>query len=181
MTAIATAPAAKSEPRPRYGVAVTAPAVETVSGALLDEEGRVTGAVEGGAVVVPEVDTMEVLTTDEGAGPEGAGPEGGMAPPEDGRTGGTPAGGTLVCAGGAGGTTVVASDGGPLREAVAVDSTKVTGGAGGGGGASKEGAAGGVWIGTPGVPHTVSVTVTVTGATQVATEHVSLSYTEVIM
>jgi hypothetical protein len=126
MTAIAAAPAAKSEPRPRYGVAITAPAVETASGALVDGEGLVTTAVEEGAVVVPGADAVEVSMPDEGAGLEG-----GTAPPEDGTTWGTPTGGTPVCAGGAGGTTVVASDGGPPGGTDAVDSTGMTGGAGG--------------------------------------------------
>lgn len=62
--------------------------------------------------------------------------------------------------------------GGP-EGTVAVDSTAVAEVTGGAGGASYEGVAGGVLTGTPGVPHTVSVTVTVTGATQAATEHVS--------
>lgn len=71
----------------------------------------------------------------------------------------------------------VGSAGGPLKGAVAVDSTEATGGAGGVD-ASEVGATGGVLTGTPGVPHTVSVTVTVTGATQAARAHVRLGYTE---
>ena len=109
---------------------MTAPAVETVSGALIDDEGRAPAPVEEGAGVVPGAEAVGVLMPDEEAGPEG-----GTVSPEDGTTGGTPTGGTPVCAGGAGGMTVVASAGGPLRGAVAVDSTGVTGGAGGGGGA----------------------------------------------
>lgn len=105
----------------------TAPAVETVSGVVVDEEGRVAAAVEEGAVVVPGADAVEDLTLDEG----GATPDEG-ATPEEGTTGGTPTDVMPVSAGGAGGMTVAGSDGGPLRGAVPVDSTEVTGGAGGG-------------------------------------------------
>jgi hypothetical protein len=125
IAALTTAPAAISEPSPRYGVGRTAPAVETVSGALVDAEGLVTTAVEEVAVVIPGADAVEDwVPEDEVMGGDGAAPEEGTA------------GGTSVSAGGAGGMTVAVSDGGPLRGAVAVDSTEVTGGAGGGGGAS---------------------------------------------
>lgn len=103
----------------------TAPAVETVSGKLVDGEGRVTAAVEESAVVVPGTDAVDGLMLDDGATPDGG------TTSEEG-----PTGGTTVSAGGAGGMTVVASGGGPFRGAVTVDWTEVTGGAGGGGGAS---------------------------------------------
>lgn len=109
MAALKAAPTAISEPRPRYGMARTAPAVETVSGALDDGGGPVTPAVEEGTAVVPGTDAAEDLT------------------PEEGTTGGIPTDGTPVSAGGAGGTTVAVSDGGPCRGAVAVDSTEVIG------------------------------------------------------
>jgi hypothetical protein len=91
---------------------------------LVDGEGRVTAAVEDGAVVVPGADAVEDLVPGEGA------------TLEEGATGGTATDGALLSTGGAGGMTVAGSDGEPFRGAVAVDSTEVTGGAGGGGGTS---------------------------------------------
>lgn len=67
--------------------------------------------------------------------------------------------------------------GGPITGSVAVDSTEVTGGAGGG--AAREEPAGGVLTGVPGVLHTVSVTVTVTGEAREAVECVKLGYENV--
>lgn len=67
MAAFKTAPAAIKEPRPKQGVGRTAPAVETVSGVLVDTEGRVTAAVDEGAVVISGTDAVEGMTPDEGA------------------------------------------------------------------------------------------------------------------
>lgn len=115
-----------------------APAVETVSGAPVVDEGPVTSAVEEGARVVPGADAAE---------------DGAVGFPDDGTPDST------------GGATVVGtSDGGPLRGAVAVDSTVVTGA---GGGTLYEEAVG-TGTDRPGVPHTVEVTVTVTAGTQAA-------------
>lgn len=155
-----------------YGVARTAPAVDTVAGALVDEAGRVTAVVEEGRVVVPGADSLDEGPGSTGIPEEDAG--GATGCPEDGTgiTGGTP-----VSAGGTGGALVVGvgASGGGLKGAVTVDSTEVAGG-GREDGTSYEDA-GAVGTGRPGVPHSLTVTVTVTAGTQ-AEAHVSFGCTE---
>ena len=107
---------------------------------------------------MPGADATEEATPEEGA----------TGTPELGETTGAPEDGTP----GGGETLVGASGGLLLKGAVAVDSTDEVGGAGGG-----VYEPGGVGAGLTGlVAHSVRVTVTVTGATQAATRHVSLHY-----
>jgi hypothetical protein len=127
--------------------------VETVAGVLLEGVGRRLAAVDEGRTVVPGAEASE-----EGA--TGASDEGWAGAPE---LGGATGASEVGASGGGAMTLEVGPAGGwLLRGAVAVDSTEE-------GGRPSEGAyvPGGVGAGLMGaVTHSVTVTVTVTSATQ---------------
>jgi hypothetical protein len=148
---------AMSEPKPTKGVAIAAPLDVTCAGVLEEGVGRVIAAVEEGPWVVPGADA-EVETTPEDAAPE------------EGATGGDGCGVSLLKdtetvdgadeAGGAGGGAEADETGGT--------STEETGAGGGGGAYELPGRTG------AGVPHSLTVTVTVAGGGQVAANDISL-------